>query len=132
MGDYAAAAWMFVATCDTCCRQARVDPAEVLTHPRTHPRMRLAELAIHLRCRDCCHRPARIDPVAPPAQAAVCYRDDLTGLRGTPPAGTTRARLMGPSRAVTRPGGAEAVANRQRARGGHSPSPLGSPAPGGG
>ena len=31
------AAWMFVATCGTCGRQTRVDPAEVLTHPRTHP-----------------------------------------------------------------------------------------------
>ena len=25
----------FIATCGTCCRQARVNPAEVLTHPRT-------------------------------------------------------------------------------------------------
>ena len=45
-------------------RQARVDPAEVLTHPNTHPRMRVAALAIRLRCRDCRHRTARIDPVA--------------------------------------------------------------------
>ena len=36
LGDYADGAWMFVATCDTCGRQTRVDPAEVLTHPRTH------------------------------------------------------------------------------------------------
>ena len=43
---------MFVATCDTCGRQARVDPAEILTHPSTHSRMRVAALAIHLRCRD--------------------------------------------------------------------------------
>ena len=63
LGDYADGAWMFVATCDTCGRQARVNPAEVLTHPRTHPRMRVAELAIRLRCRDCRHRTARIDPV---------------------------------------------------------------------
>ena len=55
---------MFVATCDTGGRQARVDPAEVLTHPRTHPRMSVAELAIRLRCRDCRGRTARIDPVA--------------------------------------------------------------------
>ena len=55
---------MFVATCDTGGRQARVDPAEVLTPPRTHPRMRVAELAIRLRCRDCRGRTARIDPVA--------------------------------------------------------------------
>ena len=33
LGDYADGAWMFVATCDTCGRQARVDTAEVLTHP---------------------------------------------------------------------------------------------------
>ena len=45
-------------------RQTRVDPAEVLTHPRTHPHMRVAELALRLRCRDCRHRTARIDPVA--------------------------------------------------------------------
>ena len=64
LGDYADGAWMFVATCDTCGRQARVGPAEVLTHPNTHPRMRVAELAICLRCRDCRHRTARIDPVA--------------------------------------------------------------------
>ena len=64
LGDYADGAWMFVATCDTCGRQARVDPAEVLTHPSTHPRMRLAERAIHLHCRDCRHRSAWIDPVA--------------------------------------------------------------------
>ena len=55
---------MFVATCGTCGRQVRVDPAEVLTHPRTHPRMRVAELALHLRCRDYRRRTARIDPVA--------------------------------------------------------------------
>ena len=98
LGDYADGAWMFIATCDTCGRQTRVDPAEVLTHPRTHPHMRVAELAIRLRCLDCRHRTARIDPVArlpkqpfvapalsglppphradrprrPPAQAAVC------------------------------------------------------------
>ena len=55
---------MFVATCDTCGRQARVYPAEVLTHPSTHSRMRVAALAIRLRCRDYRHRTARIDPVA--------------------------------------------------------------------
>ena len=64
LGDYADGAWMFVATCDTCGRQARLDPAEMLTHPHTHPRMRVVELAIHLRCRDCRHRTGRIDPVA--------------------------------------------------------------------
>ena len=48
----------------TCGRQARLDPAEVLTHPYTHPRMCVAELAIRLHCRDCRHRTARIDPVA--------------------------------------------------------------------
>ena len=63
LGDYVDGAWMFVATCDTCGRQARVDPAEVLTHPRSHPRMRVVALAIHLRCRDCRHRTVRIDPV---------------------------------------------------------------------
>ena len=39
-------------------------------------------------------------PRRPPTQAAVCRRNDLTRLRGTPPAETTRARLAGPS-AVT-------------------------------
>ena len=63
LGDDADGAWMFVATCGTCGRQTRVDPAEVLTHPRTHPHMRVAELAVRLRCRDCRHRTARIDPV---------------------------------------------------------------------
>ena len=72
LGDYADGAWMFIATCDTCGRQARVDSAEVLTHPRTHPRMRVAALAILLHCRDCHHRTARIDPVARlPTQAFV-------------------------------------------------------------
>ena len=55
---------MVIATCNTCGRQAHVDPAEVLTHPRTHSRMRVAALAIGLRCRDCRHRITRIDPVA--------------------------------------------------------------------
>ena len=64
LSDHADGAWTFVPTCDTCGRQARLDPAEMLTHPRTHPRMRLAELAIHLRCRDCRHRTVRIDSVA--------------------------------------------------------------------
>ena len=64
LGDYAGGAWMFIAMCDTYGRQARVNPAEVLTHARTHPRMRVAELALRLRCRDCRHRTARIDPVA--------------------------------------------------------------------
>ena len=41
-----------------------MDAAEVLTHSRTHPRMRVAALAIRLRCRDCRHCTARIDPVA--------------------------------------------------------------------
>ena len=72
LGDYADGAWMFVATCDTCGRQARVDPAAVLTHPRTHPRMRVAALALRLRCRACRQRTARIDPVARlPTQACV-------------------------------------------------------------
>ena len=83
LGDYADGAWMFIATCDTCGRQTRVDPAEVLTHPRTHPHMRVAELALRLRCRDCRHRTAWIDPVARLSHAGVCRRDDLTRRRGT-------------------------------------------------
>ena len=55
---------MFVETCDTCGRQAGVDPAEVLPHPSTYPRMRVGALAIRLRGRDCRHRTTRIDPVA--------------------------------------------------------------------
>ena len=62
LGDSAGGAWMFIATCDTCGRQVRVDPAAVLSHPRTHPRMLVAALAIRLRCRDCHHRTSRIDP----------------------------------------------------------------------
>ena len=48
LGDYADGAWMFVATCDTCGRQTRVDPAEVLTHPRTHPHMRVGIVKLGL------------------------------------------------------------------------------------
>ena len=73
LGD-ADGGWL-VATCGTCGRQTRVDPAEVLTHPR-----RVAELALRLRCRDCAHRADR--PRRPPA-AAVCRRHDLTRRRGT-------------------------------------------------
>ena len=51
LGDYADGAWMFIATCGTCGRQAHVDPAGVLTHPRTHLYVRVAELALRLRCR---------------------------------------------------------------------------------
>ena len=65
LGDYADGAWKFVATCDTCDRQTRVDPAEMLTHPHTHPRMHLAALAVRLRCRGCRHRTTRIDPRRP-------------------------------------------------------------------
>ena len=59
---------MFVATCDTCGRQARLDPADVLTHPR----MRLTEFAIHLRCRDC--------PTAPrgSTRSPACPRSRLS------------------------------------------------------
>ena len=39
---------MFIAACDTCGRQARVDPAEVLTHPNTHPRMRCRDGFVNL------------------------------------------------------------------------------------
>ena len=63
LGDYADGTWMFIATCDTCGCQARVDPAAVLTHPRTHPRVRVAALAIRVRYRDGRHRTAWIDPV---------------------------------------------------------------------
>ena len=59
LGDYADGAWMFIATCDTCGRQARLYRAEALTHPR----MGLAALAIRLRRRACRHRTARIDAV---------------------------------------------------------------------
>ena len=31
----------------------------------------------------------------PPAQAGVCLRDDVTGLRGNPPFAATRKRLAG-------------------------------------
>ena len=72
LGDYADGAWMLIATCGTCGRLARVDPAAVLTRPRTHRRMRLAALEVCLRCRDCRHGTARIDPVARlPKQAFV-------------------------------------------------------------
>ena len=64
LGDYPDGPWMFVATCDTCGRQAHVDSAEVPTHPRTHPRVPVAALAIRLRCRDYRHCTARIDTVA--------------------------------------------------------------------
>ena len=64
LGDCADGAWMFVATCNTCGRLSHVDPAEVLTHPSTHPRMLVAALPICLRSRDCRHRSARIDAVA--------------------------------------------------------------------
>ena len=49
--------------------------------------------------------PNRVDRLRrAPAHAGVCRRDDMTRLRGTPPAGTTRARLAG--RPAGRPGGA--------------------------
>ena len=63
-----------VATCHTDGRQARVDPAEVLTQPRTHPRMRVAELAIRRRCRDCRRRTVRIGAVARLLQQAFVAR----------------------------------------------------------
>ena len=75
LGDYADGAWMFLATCDTCGCQSRVDPAEVLTHPSTHPRMRVAALALRLLCRDYRHRTARIDPVA-----RLCTQSFVAGM----------------------------------------------------
>ena len=95
LGDYADGAWMFIATCDTCGRQARVDPAEVAdpsTHPSPHARGRTRDPPA-LSGLPPQHRADR--PRRPPAHAAVCRRDDLTRRRGTPPAGTTRARLAG-------------------------------------
>ena len=64
LGDYAEGDWGFVVTCEACGRHTRVDPAEILSHPGMHPRMRVGELQIHLRCRDCHRRRAQIAPVA--------------------------------------------------------------------
>lgn len=81
LGDYPDGDWRFVATCDTCGHQARVDAAEVLFHPSIHPRIPVAELAIRPCCRDCRQRSARIDLVA--------------RMRGTPPSETASERLAG-------------------------------------
>ena len=56
--------WMFIATCDNCGCQSPVDPAEVLTHPRTHPACAWQNSRSACAARDCRRRTARIDPIA--------------------------------------------------------------------
>ena len=62
----------FIATCGTCGRQARVNPAEVLTHPRTIFACAWPNSRSACAVGDCRHRTARTDPVARlPTQACV-------------------------------------------------------------
>ena len=71
--DYAAGGWWFVVACRACGRQTRVEPQDLLArYPCVDPGMRLADLARHLRCRDCRRRQARLDAVPRlPTQAFV-------------------------------------------------------------
>ena len=67
LGDYAEGDWFFIAICGVCGREAILEPADILTGAekgKVHRGMRLSDLDVLLRCRDCLSRRARIEPVA--------------------------------------------------------------------
>ena len=64
--DYADGAWRFIAVCEGCGRESRVEPADVLARSqRAHGGMALDDVAGLLRCRGCGRRAPRLDPVVP-------------------------------------------------------------------
>ena len=68
LGDYADGSdWFFIAVCGACGREAILAPSDILARPGTekvHRGMRLNDLEILLRCRDCLCKRARLEPVA--------------------------------------------------------------------
>ena len=64
--DYADGAWRFIAVCEGCGRESRVEPGDVLARSaRTHGGMALEDVAGLLRCRECGRRAPRLEPVVP-------------------------------------------------------------------
>ena len=64
LGDYADGNWFFIAECEACGRQSRLEPGGVLELcPSAHRGMRLDEIKTRLRCRDCRRRQGRIEAV---------------------------------------------------------------------
>ena len=64
--DYAEGAWRFIAVCEGCGRERRVEPGEVLSgSARAHGGMVLDDVAGLLRCRECGRNEPRLEPVVP-------------------------------------------------------------------
>ena len=64
--DYAEGAWRFIAVCEGCGRESRVEPRDVLARSqRAHGGMVLDDGAGLPRCRGCGRRAPRLDPVVP-------------------------------------------------------------------
>ena len=64
--DYAEGGWRFIAVCEGCGRESRVEPGDVLARSaRTHGGMALEDVAGLLRCRGCGRRTPRLEPVVP-------------------------------------------------------------------
>ena len=73
--DYAEGAWRFIAVCEGCGRESRVEPGEVLAQlARTHGGMALEDVAGLLRCRGCGRRVPLLEPVAPVRKQAFVGR----------------------------------------------------------
>ena len=64
LGDYidTDGEWFFLAECQACGHQARIDPVDVLKLcPAAHRGMRLNDIERRLRCRDCQRRRGRLE-----------------------------------------------------------------------
>ena len=56
--------WRFIAVCEGCGRECRVEPGEVLARSeRAHGGMALEDVAGLLRCRGCGRRAPQLEPV---------------------------------------------------------------------
>ncbi len=67
LSDYAEGDWYFIVVCEACDRETTVEPSEILARSglgKVHGGMRLEDLEALLRCRECCSRKARLQPVA--------------------------------------------------------------------
>ena len=64
--DYAEGSWRFIAVCEGCGREGRVEPGDVLARSgRAHGGMALEDVAGLLRCRGCGRQAPQLEPVVP-------------------------------------------------------------------
>ena len=64
--DYAEGSWRFIAVCEGCGRESRVEPGDVLAQSaRAHEGMALDDVAALLRRRGCGRQGPRLEPVVP-------------------------------------------------------------------